>query len=255
MRHSADSGTHRLSRFIGERSINMSDSPGAKSTKTLPAFQRHTPDWKQILERVAAYRNEHGEINWNEIYWIAADGACGTLEDIEHFQHPSVIVASRNSYISDQILSSLTHNARGHTNLIIVGGPGVQTPILAVMGNEVTIEGASQVPLVFGAAQKAYADAITFLCELNILPRDTKTQQNLIIYVQCYVDKRATEAVRVYDNAVSALVNAVVCAVTGGTTHEQALAAVANKHPFCDVEPQKLPEGLTPLPAKEESEE
>lgn len=225
----------------------MSDSTGAQSAKTLPPFERHTPNWEALVEKVASHRKKNGDTDWSLVH--VADGAHGTLEDITHFQHPTVIIAGIDSVLSEVIIGSLTRNVAGHTNLVIVGAPGVRTAILAIMGNEVTIEGSKQVPLVFGAAQKGYADAITLLTELNILPNDPAVQKTLVMYVQCYVDKLATDPVRVYDNAVAAVVNAVVCAITGGPTQEEALAIVKQKHPFCDVEPQTLPEGIKPVSA------
>ena len=234
----------------------MTENAGAAGAKKLPDFQRHTPDWKALLAKVAAHREANGDTDWGDGVVYVADGACGTLEDIIHFQHPTVIIASRQSVIGDEIIASLTRNVAGHTNLVIVGAPGVRTAILAIMGNEVTIKKGAQVPLVFGAAQKAYADVITFLIALGVLPQDPEVQAGLVMYVQCYVDERATEHERVYDNGIAAVANAVVCAITGGPTQAEALAIVPQQHPFCPVDPQKLPEGLEPLGvAKEPSGE
>ncbi len=123
-------------------------------------------------------------------------------------------------------------NCVGHTKLKVVHNPGVGTTIDAVADVECTIVGGKQIPFAFGACQKAAAAAIDYCCALGILPNDAAVCDTLVIGVEIYVDPKATDLERAQDNMTVAVVQAIVNAVCGGTSHEDALKGCDTPHVF-----------------------
>ena len=223
-------------------------NPGSGTPNETPpyAWTRPVIDWAAHLAAVKAYREIHGE-SWDNV--LIAEAGCGSLDDLEHFSHPSFAVAPRNSIFGGNLLASLFANNAGHTKLLVVHNPGVATAIPTVMDNEVTIKKGSQIPLLFGAAQKGCALAVDWCIALGILPKDPATRAKLVCGIEVYLDPKATDHERVQDNITVAVVNAIVIAVTGGTSPEAAIAACATQHVFSKVVPMLAPDlkalGLT----------
>ncbi|OGJ57654.1 hypothetical protein A2881_04075 [Candidatus Peribacteria bacterium RIFCSPHIGHO2_01_FULL_55_13] len=218
----------------------MSENPSETTIVDPPKYvwQRHVPDWAAHVKRVLEFRAIHGA-DWDNV-WVA-DAGCGSLDDLPHFMHPTFTIARRDSFVGGNLLASLHNNNAGHTKLLIVHNPGCATAIPAVMDNEVTIEKRKQIAPVFGACQKGCATAIDFAIHLGILPRDFATRKKLVCGVEVYVDATATVLERVYDNSVAAVAQAIVLAVTGGTSPEAALEGSQAKHVFSDVVSQSIP--------------
>jgi formaldehyde-activating enzyme len=187
---------------------------------------------------VRAYRQIHGE-SWDNI--LVAEAGFGSLDDLEHFSHPSVVIAPKTSIVGANIVSSLFTNNAGHTKLLIVHNPGQGTGITAVMDNEVTVKKGDQIPLLFGAFQKGAALAIDYCIMAGILPQDVAVRAKLVIGVEAYLDPKATLAERVQDNAMAAIIDAIVIATTGGISPEGSAAACASQHVFSDVTPLPAP--------------
>ncbi len=220
----------------------MSDDSDVTLTEAKPAYiwVRPVIDWAAHLAKVNAFRAIHGT-NWDSV--LIADAGCGSLDDLPHFSHPTFACAPRDSVFGGNLLASLFHNVAGHTKLLVVHNPGVATAIPTVMDNEVTIKKGAQIPLLFGAAQKGCAMAIDFCVAVGILPQDFATRSKLVCGIEVYLDPTATDAERIQDNIIVAVVNAIVLAVTGGTSPENAFAACKAPHVFAgDVPPMLAPD-------------
>lgn len=202
--------------------------------------------WAAHLAAVKAYRDTYGE-SYDGI--LVAEAGHGSLDDLSHFSHPTVIIAPRDSKVGSDMIAGLMKNAAGHSRLAAVHNPGDPPAILTIMDNEVTVTKSAQIPFLFGAAQKGVALAIDYCVMVGILPKDKATRDKLVIGVEVYLDKAATDHERVLYNVVMAVVQAIVNAVTGMTTLDKAAAACATKHVFSDVDPVPAPDlkelGLT----------
>lgn len=202
-------------------------------------WKRPVIDWDAITQRVRDYRSQNGTPDWDTP--LLAEAGEGSLEDLVHFSHPSVVIAKKSSQVGAEIIGALFNNNAGHTKLLVVHNPGEMTGIAAVMDNEVTITTSGQIPKVFGAAQKAAALAIDHCIAAGVLPQDAETRGMLVIGVEAYVDKDAKDLERVQDNFYVALINAIVIAVTGGISPENSKAACEGSHVFADVKSPAAP--------------
>lgn len=205
----------------------MSDSPKAPYV-----WSRPTIAWDALVRKVKAYRKENEE-DWEGIY--VAEAGCGSLDDLPHFSHPSVVIAPKQSFVGGNILGSLFANNAGHTKLLVVHNPGQATGITTVMDNEVTLKKGAQIPLLFGAFQKGAALAVDYCILAGILPQDPVQRADLVIGIEAYLDATATDPERVQDNAMVAIVDAIVIAVTGGISPEDSVKACASQHVFSNV--------------------
>ncbi|TSC57945.1 MAG: hypothetical protein Greene041662_836, partial [Candidatus Peregrinibacteria bacterium Greene0416_62] len=180
--------------------------------------------------------------NWDGIY--VAENADGDLDDLDHFAHPSFICCKRKSLLGQTIIARLMGCEKGHSVLIVCHAPGKGTRILGILHNSVTItDGGEQAPIAFGVDQKAAAVVIDLGVYYGILPSDASLQQELLIAFQLYRDKKARKHDRCFDSSVNGYWNAMISAMTGGISQEEALALCEKaSHPFCpDVVPLKYP--------------
>ena len=209
--------------------------------KTEYVWERPVVDWESNVAKVMKYREQFGE-SWDGV--LVAEAGEGSLDDLKHFAHPSVVIARKDSLVGAQIIGSLFSNSEGHTKLLIVHNPGEMTGITAVMDVEVTIKSRDQIPVVFGAAQKGAALGIDYCIDAGILPQDRAVRNSLVIGVEDYTDKDATDLERVTDNTMVAVINAIIIAVTGGISPEESKKACASGHVFAPkVKPLPGPNG------------
>ena len=201
----------------------------SSETKKPYEWKRPKIDWKAHIERVMKSRGGKA-FDPSKIYM--ADGGEGSLDDLENFSHPTFVMCPKDSPLGAMIIGSMFANNTGHTKLKVVHNPGVGTTIDAIADVEVTVKGKRQIPFAFGACQKAAAGAIDYCCSVGILPKDPIVCARLVIGIEIYVDEKANDLERVQDNMLVALVQAIVNAMCGGTTHEEAMAGSKAAHVF-----------------------
>ena len=86
--------------------------------------------------------------------------------------HIDLIIGPRGSAAEVVFANALTNNTDGFTSLLAIVAPNLMVKPATVMFNKVTIKGAKQAVLMFGAAQHGVAKAIADSVAEGIIPID-----------------------------------------------------------------------------------
>ena len=128
-------------------------------------------------------------------------------------------------------MNSLAMPRQGHTPLLAVLEPNVQTKPVTLLVNKVTMKNVAQATLMFGPAQAAVAKVVMDSVSSGILPQERA--DDIFIIVSVFIEWDAKDKNKVYEYNYEATKLAIARAIESGPTVEEALAKKDSaKHPF-----------------------
>jgi 5,6,7,8-tetrahydromethanopterin hydro-lyase len=145
--------------------------------------------------------------------------------------HIDLIMGPRGSAAETAFCNALTNNKEGHSVLLAIAAPNLQTKPNTILFNKVTIKGQEQAMQMFGPAQRGIAMAVSDSVEDGTIPADEA--DDVFICAGVFIHWEAKDHGKIQDYNYEATKQAIKRAVTGQPT---AADVVANKgkseHPF-----------------------
>ena len=145
--------------------------------------------------------------------------------------HIDLIVGPRGSAAEVAFANALTNNTDGFTSLLAIVAPNLMAKPATVMFNKVTIKGAKQAVLMFGAAQHGVAKAIADSVAEGIIPIDEA--DDLFVCVGVFIHWDASDEKKIQQYNYQATKEALARAVRGEPSANDVVAKRNQvKHPF-----------------------
>lgn len=208
-----------------------------KPTKQVPSWIQF-PGWKRPAVDWAHWQKllQEAKIDWKTFNWhswrtgeMYVDGGTGAGEP--NIAHPSLKIGPKSGPLGIACAVGFTNPSEGHTTLLNVISPCVQTRPDGIVVTEVTIKNMGQAIVMAGPVQSAFADAVTDCIRAGFLPNDMDALQDLCWIGQGFAYPFADNHERVYYNNYVAVTLCIIKAVLGLPTAEEVLASTAD-HPF-----------------------
>ena len=105
--------------------------------------------------------------------------------------HIDLLIGSKDGPVGVAFANALANQSRGHSNLLAVLTPNLICKPATVLITKVTIQGAGQIPLMFGSAQYAVAKAVSDSVAEGIIPKGEA--ENLVIVCGVFVHWEAKD--------------------------------------------------------------
>jgi 5,6,7,8-tetrahydromethanopterin hydro-lyase len=145
--------------------------------------------------------------------------------------HIDLVIGPKGSYVEQAFVGALASPAKGHTPLLAVLEPNLPAKPFTLMVNKVTIKGAGQAVLMFGAAQAAVAKAVMDCVAEGTLPQELA--EELMIIVSVFLEWDAKDKKKIYEYNYQATKLAIERAVAKNPKVSEVLTQKDSaKHPF-----------------------
>lgn len=145
--------------------------------------------------------------------------------------HIDLVIGPRGGPVETAFVNSLAMPRVGHTPLLAVLEPNLQTKPCTLIINKVTMKNGGQAVLMFGPAQAAVAKAVMDSVEEGIIAKGDA--EDLLIIVSVFIHWQAADKQKIYDYNYEATKLAIKRAMAGEPTVGEALARKDKaKHPF-----------------------
>ena len=145
--------------------------------------------------------------------------------------HIDLVIGPRGGPVETAFINSLAMPRQGHTPLLAVLEPNLQTKPVTLLVNKVTIKNVAQASLMFGPAQAAVAKAVMDCVAEKILPEEQA--EDIFIIVSVFIEWDAKDKEKVYEYNYEATKLAIKRALESSPAVKEALAKKDSaKHPF-----------------------
>ena len=145
--------------------------------------------------------------------------------------HIDLLIGSKDGPVGEAFAGALVNQKEGHTNLLAVVAPNLPAKPDTIIGNKVTIKGATQAVQMFGPAQAAVARAVVDSVRDGVIPQDQVDDLCLIVGV--FIHWEATDDKKIFDWNYQATKESISRALNGEPSTQQVLDGEAEaRHPF-----------------------
>jgi 5,6,7,8-tetrahydromethanopterin hydro-lyase len=145
--------------------------------------------------------------------------------------HIDLLIGSKDGPVGEAFAEALINQHEGHTNLLAVVAPNLPAKPDTIMGNKVTIKGATQAVQMFGPAQAAVARAVTESVREGVIAQDQV--DDLCIIVSVFIHWEASDDKKIFDYNFQATKEALARAVGNEPSTQAVLDGAAEaRHPF-----------------------
>jgi 5,6,7,8-tetrahydromethanopterin hydro-lyase len=145
--------------------------------------------------------------------------------------HIDLLIGSKDGPVGEAFASSLVNQKEGHTNLLAVVAPNLPAKPDTIIGNKVTIKGATQAVQMFGPAQAAVARAVVDSVREGVIPQDQVDDLCLIVGV--FIHWEATDDKKIFDWNYQATKESIARALAGEPSAQAVVDGAAEaRHPF-----------------------
>ncbi len=151
--------------------------------------------------------------------------------DGSEIAHIDLVIGPRGGPVEAAFMNSLSMPRKGHTPLLAVLEPNLQTKPSTLMINKVTIKHANQAVLMFGPAQAAVAKAVMDSVEEGVIPEGDA--DDLLIIVSVFIHWEAADKQKIYEYNYEATKLAIRRAMEDKPSVSEALEGKDKaRHPF-----------------------
>ncbi len=145
--------------------------------------------------------------------------------------HIDLVIGTKGSAVETAFMKSLAMPREGHTPLLAVLEPNLQSKPSTLIINKVTIKNADQALLMFGPGQAAVAKAVMDCVEEGTINKDDA--EDLLLIVSVFIHWEAKDKQKIYDYNYEATKLAIERAIKREPSVGEALARKDNaRHPF-----------------------
>jgi 5,6,7,8-tetrahydromethanopterin hydro-lyase len=145
--------------------------------------------------------------------------------------HIDLLIGSKDGPVGTAFATALANQSRGHSNLLAVLTSNLICKPATVLITKVTIQGAQQIPLMFGSAQHAVAKAVADSVAEGIIPK--AEVDNLVIVCGVFVHWEAKDKDKVEKYNYEATKLSIQRAMRGEPKIDEILSKKDTaKHPF-----------------------
>jgi 5,6,7,8-tetrahydromethanopterin hydro-lyase len=147
--------------------------------------------------------------------------------------HIDLLIGSKDGPVGNAFANALANQKQGFSNLLAVLTPNLMSKPATVLITKVTIKGADQAVLMFGAAQKAVAKAVSDCVASGVIPKDQADE--LVIVCGVFIHWDAKDKKKIYQYNYDATKLAIQRAMRGEPKIDEILKQKDTaKHPFFD---------------------
>ena len=147
--------------------------------------------------------------------------------------HIDLMIGSKDGPVGSAFANALADQKQGFSNLLAVLTPNLMCKPATVLITKVTIKGADQAVLMFGAAQKAVAKAVSDCVASGIIPKDQA--DSLVIICGVFIHWDAKDKKKIYQYNYDATKLSIQRAMRGEPKIDEILKQKDTaKHPFFD---------------------
>jgi 5,6,7,8-tetrahydromethanopterin hydro-lyase len=148
--------------------------------------------------------------------------------------HIDLMIGSKDGPVGHAFANALANQKQGFSNLLALLTPNLMSKPAAVLITKVTIKGADQAVLMFGAAQKAVAKAVSDCVASGVIPKDQVDE--LVIVCGVFIHWDAKDKKKIYQYNYDATKLAIQRAMRGEPKIDEILKQKDTaKHPFFDA--------------------
>ena len=145
--------------------------------------------------------------------------------------HIDLIIGEKEGNVGEAFAVSLATPSQGHTPLLAVLEPNLQTKPSTLIVPKVTVKNMEQASLIFGPAQAAVAKAVADCVEEGVIPKELVDK--LVIVCGVFIHPKAKDKDKIYEYNYEATKLAIKRAMNDEPKIEEVLKKKEEaKHPF-----------------------